>query len=88
MTTLYLRAPTETAMLAALDAAGLVCDGQVQVVGRADVYLIGTLYDGGAPGQQTAIPGYHANVRTEDPSILAALRPLAVEVLTPAFVFA
>lgn len=87
-TTLYIKAASEAAMLAALDAAGLVIDGQVQVVGRADVYLIGTMYDTTNPEAPVAIDGYHANVRTDDAEVLAALAPLAVAVATPAFVFA
>jgi hypothetical protein len=35
-----------------------------------------------------AVPGYHANVRTEDPELAAALAPVAVNVVTPQYVWA
>ena len=84
MSNLYLKAENESAMLAALDDAGLVIDGVVQVVGRADVYVIGVMYD--ADG--LALPGYHANVRTDDAEVIAKLEPLTCVVVSPAFVFA
>jgi hypothetical protein len=80
---LYLKAESEAAMMAALDAAGLVIDGIVQVCGKADVYVIGTMYDGDQP-----LPGYHANVRTTDAEIIAKLEPLSCAVNSPSFVFA
>lgn len=70
-------------MMAALDAAGLVIDGVVQVCGLADVYVIGTLYDSDQP-----LPGFHANVRTDDAEIIAKLEPLSCTVSSPSFVFA
>ncbi len=70
-------------MMAALDAAGLVIDGIVQVCGIADVYVIGTLYDSDQP-----LPGFHANVRTTDAEIIAKLEPLSCVVASPSFVFA
>lgn len=70
-------------MLAALDKAGLVIDGIVQVCGKADVYVTGTMYDGDQP-----IPGYHTNVRTTDAEIIAKLEPLSCVVASPSFVFA
>lgn len=84
MSNLYLKADSESAMMAALDKAGLVIDGVVQVCGIADVYVIGTMYDAdGLP-----LPGYHANVRTDDAEVIAALTPLAFAVASPSFVFA
>ena len=71
-------------MMAALDKAGLVIDGVVQVCGKADVYVIGTMYD--ADG--LALPGYHANVRTDNAEVIAKLEPLTCVVVSPAFVFA
>lgn len=46
------------------------------------------VYDTTDPAQPVALPGFHANVRTDDAEVLAALAPLAVPVATPAFVFA
>ena len=84
MSNLYLKAVSESAMLAALDKAGLVLDGVVQVCGIADVYVIGTMYDAdGLP-----LPGYHVNIRTDDAAVIAALTPLACAVASPSFVFA
>ena len=88
MSNLYLRTANEAAMLAALDDAGLVVDGVVQVCGRADVYIIGTLYDTTDPEQPVAIPGFHANVRTDDAEVIAKLEPLSCAVKSPSFVFA
>ena len=87
MSDLYLKADSEAALMAALDEAGLVVDGVVQVVGRADVYVIGTMYDGD-PENPQPIPGYHANVRTTDADIIAKLEPLSCDVRSPSFVFA
>lgn len=83
MSNIYLKANSEAAMLAALDKAGLVIDGIVQVCGKADVYVTGTMYDGDQP-----IPGYHTNVRTTDAEIIAKLEPLSCVVASPSFVFA
>jgi hypothetical protein len=79
---LYLKTDNEAAMMAALEAAGLVIDGIVQVCGKADVYVIGTLYDSDQP-----LPGFHANVRTDDAEIIAKLEPLSCTVSSPSFVF-
>lgn len=84
MSNLYLKADSEKAMLAALDKAGLVIDGVVQVCGVADVYVIGVMYD--ADG--LALPGFHANLRTTDASVLSTLEPLSCTVTSPSFVFA
>jgi len=86
---LYLRATTQAAMLSALDAAGLVIGGQPQSVtihasgNVTDCYVIGVMYDGA-----TEIPGYHANVRTTEPAVIAKLQPLTCAVNSPSFVFA
>ena len=87
MSNLYLKAESEAAMMAALDEAGLVIDGVVQVCGKADVYVIGTMYDSN-PENPQPLPGYHANVRTTDPDIIAKLEPLSCTVSSPSFVFA
>ena len=86
MSNLYLKAESEAAMMAALDAAGLVVDGIVQVCGKADVYVVGTLYDRD-PENPHPFPGFHANVRTDDPDIIAKLEPLSCTVSSPSFVF-
>jgi len=80
---LYLKAKDESAMMAALDKAGLVIDGVVQACGIADVYVTGTMYD--ADG--VALPGFYANVRTTDASVLSTLEPLSCTVSSPSFVF-
>ncbi len=87
MSNLYLKSNTEADMLAALDAAGLVVDGVVQVCGRADVYVIGTMYDSD-PENPQPLPGFHVNVRTTDADIIAKLEPLSCDVRSPSFVFA
>lgn len=84
MSDLYLKTDTESEMMYWLSAAGLVIDGTVQVCGKAAVYVIGTMYD--ADG--LALPGYHANVRTDDAEIIAKLEPLSCAVNSPSFVFA
>ena len=75
-------------MLAALDDAGLVVDGVVQVCGRADVYIIGTMYDTTDPENPVQVPGFHANVRTDDERIIAKLSMLSFPINSPSFVFA
>ncbi len=88
MSDLYLKTESEAAMMAALDEAGLVDDGIVQVCGKADVYVIGTMYDTTDSENPVVITGFHANVRTEDEEIISILQALAVEVNSPSFVFA
>lgn len=88
MSNLYLKANSESEMLAALDKAGLVLDGVVQVCGKADVYVIGVMYDSADPENPVPLPGYHANVRTDNAEIIAKLESLSCVVVTPAFVFA
>ncbi len=88
MSDLYLKTDTESEMMYWLSAAGLVTDGVVQVCGAADVYVIGVMYDTTDPEKPVAIPGFHANVRTNDPEIIAKLEPLSCAVNSPSFVFA
>jgi len=85
---LYLKADSESAMMAALDKAGLVLDGVVQVCGKADVYVIGVMYDSTDPENHVPLPGFHANVRTTDASVLSTLEPLSCTVTSPSYVFA
>lgn len=86
MSDLYLKADSESAMMAALDKAGLVIEGVVQVCGKADVYVIGVMYSGDE--NPVPLPGYHANVRTGSADVIEALTPLACAVISPSFVFA
>lgn len=83
MSDLYLKADNEAELMYWLSAAGLVTDGVVQVCGAADVYVTGTLYKDEQP-----LHGFHANVRTDDPEIIAKLEPISCEVSSPSFVFA
>lgn len=89
MSEIYLKADSEADLIAALTDAGLVIDGQPQSVtihddGTAtDLYVIGQIYDSDQP-----LPGYHANVRTDDAEIIAKLEPLTCVVHSPSFVFA
>ncbi|MGU5699325.1 hypothetical protein ACV1D9_19480 [Aeromonas allosaccharophila] len=50
--------------------------GEVQVVGGVEVAV------------REPIPGYHANVRTTDAELVAALAPVTVVVETPQYVWA
>jgi len=84
---LYLKTDNEAEMMEALDAAGLVIDGIVQVCGKADVYVIGTMYDSD-PENPQPLPGFHADVRTDDADVIAKLEPLPCAVNSPSFVFA
>ena len=46
------------------------------------------LIDGVEIAVREAVPGYHANVRTQDPAMAAALEPVTVVVETPQYVWA
>ncbi|MFQ2637926.1 hypothetical protein ACK30X_03440 [Aeromonas caviae] len=50
--------------------------GDVQVVDGVEVVV------------REPVPGYHANVRTQDPAMAAALAPVTVVVDTPQYVWA
>ncbi|MGU5730829.1 hypothetical protein ACV1DR_18200 [Aeromonas jandaei] len=50
--------------------------GEVQVVDGVEIAL------------REPVPGYHANVRTKDPAMAAALAPVTVTVETPQYVWA
>lgn len=96
-----LKAATQAAMFKALQAAGFIKDpdtgtlyhptaslqllppgmvtrptGEVQVV------------DGIELDVREPVPGYHANVRTQDPELAAALAPVTVTVESPQYVWA
>lgn len=90
MSDLYLKAASESALMAALTDAGLTIDGQPQAVTIhddgtvTDLYIIGLMRD--ADGN--ALPGYHANVRTVNAEVIDKLEPLSCVVHSPSFVFA
>ena len=102
MTDLYLRAESESALMAALTAAGLIAlddQGEVRPVlasHRHALAVLGTLYRPGryGPGGEILaapepLPGYHANLRwLEDGQPPAELLALAVYPATPSVVWA
>ncbi|MCF7680667.1 hypothetical protein H9X88_21600 [Aeromonas hydrophila] len=47
-----------------------------------------TVVDGVEIALREPVPGYHANVRTQDPAMAAALAPVTVIVDTPQYVWA
>jgi hypothetical protein len=98
---LNLKAADKAAMTKALIAAGFIKDsetgtlyhptaslqllppgmvtrptGEVQVVDGVEIAL------------REPVPGYHANVRTQDPAMSATLAPVTVVVETPQYVWA
>jgi hypothetical protein len=93
MIDLYLCAPTEKAMTAALTAAGVINDEGHPVAG-VSVDHIGpfsrvTGYDKAGEPIVVDYPGWHTNLRgTFDDEQLAALEPLSVQPETPHRVWA
>ena len=95
---LNLKAATQAAMTKALQAAGFVKDSETGTLyhptaslqllppGRV-TRLTGVLDTEGLPLREP-VPGYHANVRTQDPAMAAALAPVTVVVETPQYVWA
>ncbi|WP_434430325.1 hypothetical protein [Aeromonas veronii] len=49
--------------------------GEVQVVDGVEIAV------------REPVPGYHANVRTQDPALAAALAPVSIEVPSPQYVW-
>ena len=98
---LYLKADNETDMTAALKAAGFSQDPDSGALYHPDAALqllppgmitrptgeVQTV-DGIELEVWEAVPGYHANVRTQDPAMVAALEPVTVVVETPQYVWA
>ena len=90
MSDLYLKADSESTLMAALTGAGLTIDGQPQSVTIhedgfvTDLYVIGAMFttDG------VEVPGFHANVRTCNEAVLSKLEKLSCSVSSPSFVFA
>jgi len=99
---LYLKAASKDDLDAALDAAGLMTtdeDGNKVYVSASHHHaldVIGVLYTRGewdAEAEAWKVKpepkeGYHANVRTDDPNIIAVLEALRVYPVTPDRVWA
>ena len=96
---LYLKAPSEAAMVTALKAAGFTQNresGAFYCQG-ADISLIGTIYkptgetvqEDGAPVPVMApVSGYHVNVRTTSETLAASLESFRTYPETPVRVWA
>lgn len=98
---LNLRAEDKTSLFAALAFAGFIENKQFETLYHptASLQLLppGTVthltgavqaVDGVELEMREAVPGYHANVRTTDATLAAALAPVAVSVGTPQYVWA
>ena len=100
---LNLKAANEAAMFAALFAAGFHQDKESGVIYPHDSTTSLLLLPEGAVTRPTGevrvvdgielevrepVPGYHANVRTTDAALAAALAPVTVVVETPQYVWA
>ena len=101
MIDLYLKADSEPELTSALMAAGFIADEESGALYHPDAALqllppgmvthpTGTVQtvDGIELEVWEAVPGYHANVRTQDPAMVAALEPVTVVVETPQYVWA
>lgn len=93
-----LKAADKAAMTKALIAAGFINDSEMDALYHptASLQLLppgmvtrptGAVDADGLPVRE-AVPGYHANVRTQDPAMAAALAPVAVVVESPQYVWA
>ncbi len=98
---LNLKAADKAAMTDALLAAGFLKDGETGALYHptASLQLLptgmvtrptGTVQsvDGIELEVREPVPGYHANVRTEDPAMAAALAPVTIAVETPQYIWA
>lgn len=98
---LNLKAADRAVMAKALQAAGFITDGETGVLYHpaASLQLLPPgmvtrptgavqIVDGIELEVWEPVPGYHANVRTQDPEIAAALAPVTVVVETPQYVWA
>ncbi|MCR3984163.1 hypothetical protein NUK49_11210 [Aeromonas caviae] len=98
---LNLKAADKAAMTNALQAAGFVKDSETGTLYHpaASLQLLPPgmvtrptgevrVVDGIELEVREAVPGYHANVRTSDASLAAALAPVTVNVDTPQYVWA
>ena len=98
---LNLKAADKAAMTEALLAAGFIQDSETGALyhPNASLQLLPPgmvtrltgetqTIDGVELEVREAVPGYHANVRTTDAELAAALEPVAVNVVTPQYVWA
>ncbi|GJB30784.1 hypothetical protein [Aeromonas caviae] len=96
-----LRAADKAAMTKALQAAGFLKDGETGTLYHptASLQLLPPgmvtrptdevqVVDGVEIAVREPVPGYHANVRTTDAALAAALAPVTVVVETPQYVWA
>lgn len=98
---LNLKAANMAAMTKALISAGFIKDGETGAIYHptASLQLLPPgmvtrptgevqVVDGVEIAVREPVPGYHANVRTQDPAMAAALAPVTVVVETPQYVWA
>lgn len=98
---LNLKAADKAAMTEALRAAGFIKDGETGGIYHpsASLQLLPPgmvtrltgevqVVDGVEIAVREPVPGYHANVRTTDAALAAALSPVTVVVETPQYVWA
>ncbi|WP_439829938.1 hypothetical protein [Aeromonas veronii] len=98
---LNLKADTQAAMTKALISAGFIKDSESGTIYHptASLQLLPPgmvtrptgevqVVDGVEIAVREPVPGYHANVRTQDPAMAAALAPVTVIVDTPQYVWA
>lgn len=98
---LNLKAADKASMTKALLAAGFIKDSETGTLYHptASLQLLPTgmvtrptgevqVVDGVEIAVREPVPGYHANVRTQDPAMAAALAPVTVIVDTPQYVWA
>lgn len=98
---LNLKAADKAAMTKVLLAAGFIKDSETGTIYHPSISLqllppgmitrpTGEvqIVDGIELAVREPVPGYHANVRTQDPAMAAALAPVTVTVETPQYVWA
>ncbi|MFM5658978.1 hypothetical protein ACET8F_02390 [Aeromonas veronii] len=97
---LNLKAADKAAMTKALISAGFIKDSESTLYHpTASLQLLPPgmvtrptgevqVVDGVEVAVREPVPGYHANVRTQDPAMAAALAPVTVTVETPQYVWA
>lgn len=97
---LNLKAADKAAMTKALISAGFIKDGETGILYHhtASLQLLPPgmvtrltgdvqVVDGVEVVVREPVPGYHANVRTQDPAMATALAPVTVVVETPQYVW-
>lgn len=98
---LNLKAADKASMTKTLISAGFIKDGETGTIYHptASLQLLPPgmvtrptgevqVVDGVEIAVREPVPGYHANVRTQDPAMAAALAPVTVAVETPQYVWA